>query len=197
MGKMHSGAWRVRMSHLVVVLGAGVMAMTGATAPALATEAREELERAQDYFLVADFGAALEKADVILATGGLPSALALEAWVLKARCEIGLSQRGNAIEAFCGALRMSPSWRPDPTLYTEDELDAFATAQERCGLVPSGDKGSPAMPPRLSAPNPWYKRPAILALGGTAVGVAIYLLLPPEDETEVPEVVPGFPPPPG
>lgn len=110
-----------------------------------------------------------------------------------------MAQRGNANEAFCEALRRSPSWRPDPTLYTGDELDAFARAQERCGPARDGDEapGPQAMPPRPSASSRWYKRPAVLALGAAAVGGALYLLLQGEETAEGRPEVPGFPPPAG
>jgi hypothetical protein len=168
---------------------------------ARAADPREELSKAQDYFLVADFQTALVKADALLASGDLQGAALRETWVLKGRCEIALGQRANATEAFCSGLRVEPSWRPDPDLFTKDESEIFSNALANCGTVgpaptpESKPRPSPLPEPISVGEKPWYKKSVFLAVGGAAVAGGVLLLLGGEDEKFVPDV-PGFPDPP-
>ncbi len=141
-------------------------------------DAREELTRAEDYFLVADFTTALTKVNALLDGGGLSGGTLRDAYILKARCEVGLAHRSSAVEAFCNALRVEPSWRPDPDLYTKDELEVFEQAKASCSTTePPAQPSEPSKPidSRSSAPKaagggtPWYKNKAVLAVGGALV----------------------------
>jgi hypothetical protein len=153
--------------------------------PALA-DAREELTRAEDYFLVADFATALQKVETLLDSGELSGGTLRDAWVLKARCEVGLAHRSTAVDAFCQALRVEPTWRPDPDLYTKDEMEVFEQARGSCaGGAPAQPTGEqprePSRPlgerqPEATGGKPWYKKPAFLLVGGAVlVGGAIAL----------------------
>jgi hypothetical protein len=167
---------------------------------ARAADPREELDKAQDYFLVADFQTALVKADELLASNELQGATLRETWVLKGRCEIALGQRANATEAFCSALRVEPSWRPDPNLFTKDESEVFANALADCGAVKPEPMPSPQpspMPEPISAgEKPWYKKPVVLVVGSALVAGGIYALVDDGDEVTTPADVPDFPDPP-
>ena len=108
---------------------------------AAADSVRDELTKAEDYFLVADFETALEKVDAILASGDATGHALRDAHVLKARCELGLARRSSAEASFTEALRVDPQWRPDPVLYTTDELQAFEKAHGPCRKLLVGGQG--------------------------------------------------------
>jgi len=172
-----------------------------------AADAREDLTRAEDYFLVADFSTALQKVEALLQTGDLQGSTLRDAWILKARCEIGLGHRSTATDAFCEALRVEPSWRPDPDLYTNDELEVFEQARSSCGggtgepvkqeSAPSTTRTEPAMPQMSSGEKkPWYKKPVFLAIGGALVVGGIIAAAGGGGGDDGEPDLPGFPDPP-
>ncbi|MEZ5065042.1 MAG: hypothetical protein R3B81_09910 [bacterium] len=163
-------------------------------ATAHAASDRESLEEAQDYFLVADFGTALDRVDKLLGSGHLEGGVLRDAWVLKARCEIGLAHRSSAVDAYCQALRVDPTWRPDQDLFTKDEIDVFDQARSGCDLERT-EAPSPLPAPAASGGGgtPWYKNKTVLIVAGVlVVGGAVALLAGGSDEPELP----GPPPPP-
>src|SRR5262245_7098361 len=134
------------------VLNLGVL-----TRPAYAADPREELTKAEDYFLVADFTTALAKVDTLLNSGDLSGGTLRDAHILKARCEVGLAHRSSAVESFCDALHVEPGWRPDPDLFTKDELEVFEQAKTSCATTtepttqpgktpPTGQQTAPPAP---------------------------------------------------
>ena len=176
-------------------------------------DAREELTKAEDYFLVADFATALTKVEALLDAGDLQGGTLRDAWVLKARCEVGLAHKSSAVEAFCEALRVEPGWRPDPDLYTKDELEVFEQAKASCTGAPAESKppGTPTTPPPPSpmpAPmstgaadagesKPFYKKPIFMVIGGALlVGGAVALAGGGGDDDDGGTPLPDFPPPP-
>jgi hypothetical protein len=192
----------------LVVLGMFTIATLdlGALAvPAWADSTRDQLSRAEDYVLVADFGTALEIVDPMLASGELSGDALRDAWILKARCELGLAHRSSAADAFCNALRVDSQWEPDPDFYTKDEQDVFRQARENCAVgAPPGQVdtgGTPvgavsAMPAGMSRDTrPWYKKPLYLGIIGGAVVLGTVLLLSGGDDDEK-VLLPDFPAPP-
>jgi hypothetical protein len=167
----------------------GLLAVLSVLGPALAGSllvpeaaragAAEDLRRAHDYFLVADFGTAREQVRGLLASGALQGEALREAHVLVARCEIGLGSKSSAVDAFCAALRVDPLWRPDRDLYTTDEVTVFETAERDClkqaAAVPPGAP-SPLPQPILSG-TPWYRKPVTLGLVGAGAVAAVVLAL--------------------
>jgi hypothetical protein len=163
---------------------------------ASAASGREALEEAQDYFLVADFGTALDRVDSLLESGDLEGGALRDAWVLKARCEIGLAHRSAAVDAYCEALRVDPSWAPDPDLFTKDEVAVFEQAREGCTLETT-EKPSPMPPPASAGGQPWYKKKTTwyIAGGVVAAGILAAVLAGGSDEETAPPLA-GPPPPP-
>jgi hypothetical protein len=194
--------WAAWTTLLVFVATLSVPAL--APVPA-AADARDELAKAEDYFLVADFGTALEKVDGLLSSGSLTGDGLRDAYVLKARCELGLVHRSSAVDAFCNALRIDPQWRPDPDFYTTDELEVFGQARETCGTTGSGPVspgGTPApMAPSARAASsgggaPWYTNKGVLAAAGGVVVVGLLLALSGGGSDGGASPLPGFPDPP-
>jgi hypothetical protein len=157
---------------------------------------REGLDQAQDYFLVADFATALDKVNGLLASGDLEGGALRDAWVLKARCEIGMAHRSSAADAYCEALRVEPSWRPDPDLFTKDELAVFEQALASCNLE-STTAPSPLPPSAASAAaTPWYKKKSTLYIAGGVVVAAVLVAVLAGGGDDEDTVLPGPPPPP-
>lgn len=187
---------RFRRSHPICRTFAGLSAavflasvahLAGFASPAWA-DAREELTKADDYFQVADFTTALAKVEALLDSGDLQGGTLRDAWVLKARCEVALAHRSSAADAFCQALGVEPGWRPDPDLYTKDEIEVFEQARANCAPTQSEpakpqDPAKPASRPSPTPPpmstgdeKPWYKKPVFMVIGaGVLVGGALAL----------------------
>ena len=156
---------------------------------AWAATPREELTKAEDYFQVADFQTALEKVDVLLKSGDLEGTLLRDAYILKARSELGLAHRSASVDAFCSALKVDPAWRPDPDFYTNDEIQTFEQARASCSTVkttePAPSTTTPTTTPTGAKPaaataaveesKPWYKKPLVLGVIGAALigGIAL------------------------
>ncbi len=177
---------------------------------AYAASPREELTKAEDYFQVADFSMALQKVNELLKSGDLEGTMLRDAYVLKARSELGLAHKSSATEAFCQAIRVDSAWRPDPDFFTKDEIDAFDAALASCpGGATAPPKAEPVKPATtqpaptattaaaVSESKPWYKKPLVLGLliAGVAGGVALAAGGGGDDEGGDP-VLAGFPPPP-
>ena len=196
----------------VAVLALGIFLVSAIdlgllTTTAAADSARDELTKAEDYFLVADFETALEKVDRLLASGDASGHALRDAHVLKARCELGLARRATAEASFCDALRVDPQWRPDAVLYTTDEIQAFEKAQESCfegwskgstrDSASSGQTRSPMPPPSARDDRPWYKKPVFLVAGGVIVAGLVFLLASGgDDDPPPPDNLADFPDPP-
>jgi hypothetical protein len=176
------------------------------TRSAYAADPREELTKAEDYFLVADFATALAKVDALLSSGDLSGGTLRDAHVLKARCEVGLAHRSSAVESFCDALHVEPGWRPDPDLFTKDELEVFAQAQTSCGATTTptpepGTQTTPStapspMPPPVGEEKPFYKKPLFLGIGAAVlVGGIVALSGGGGSDSSEPDLQ-GFPEPP-
>jgi hypothetical protein len=169
---------------------------------AYAATPREELTKAEDYFQVADFQTALEKVDVLLKSGDLEGTLLRDAYILKARSQLGLAHRSAAVDAYCSALKVDPAWRPDPDFYTNDEIQVFEQARASCTAVktteptekPPTTTTQPAAP-AVSESKPWYKKPLYLGLIGAAVVGGIALAAGGGGDDEEADLE-GFPPPP-
>lgn len=182
---------------------------------AWAATPREELTKAEDYFQVADFATALQKVDALLKAGDLEGSTLRDAHILKARCELGLAHRSNAVDSFCQALRVDAAWRPDPDFYTKDEVEAFDQARTTCA---TGTKDAPktdtAVKPTtkdkkkddekrttidmtgVSESKPWYKKPLILGIIGAVVVGGIVLALSGGGDEDAGADLADFPDPP-
>lgn len=193
------------------VFFASALNLVALVRPASAADPREELTKAEDYFLVADFTTALAKVDTLLDSGDLSGGTLRDAHVLKARCEVGLAHRSSAVESFCDALRVEPGWRPDPDLFTKDELEVFEQAKTSCAATsePTKEPGqtppastapkSSAMPPPVAAEKegkPFYKKPLFLGIGAAVVVGGIVALASGGGDESSEEDLPAFPEPP-
>jgi hypothetical protein len=187
---------------------------------------RAELDRAHDAFIVADFAAALETVDAMIASCSLTGELARDAYVLEARCHVGLAELDAAIEAFCRAHRLDPLWSPDPFLFTTDEIEAFRQAQSAtCDLPatappPGTDAGSDSGSDAVTTSRGEADRPTgdagagraltdddgggmgtwvWAAIGGGAAAVLMLVIASGGggDDDGGEDDLPGFPPPPG
>ncbi len=182
-----------------------------APAEASADAAREELTRAEDYFLVGDTATALDKVTRLLDAGTLPADARFTAWILRARCEQARGKGGAAADAFCEALRLDPRWQPDGARFTEAEVASVDRARAAgCGdpayagirpgtASPPAERAATAsyLPPPAAGGGgtPWYRKKMVLGLvGGAAAAAAVLALSGGGDDgggAGVP--LPGFP----
>jgi hypothetical protein len=166
-------------------------------APVSAASPREDLTKAEDYFLVADFATALDRVETLIGGGGLEGGILRDAYVLQARCQVALAHRSAAVDAYCNALRVDPGWRPDADFFTKDEIEVFDQAKGSCSGGTSAPKTSGSgdyLPPPTSRSKPWYKNWKIV--GPVAAGVVILgvVLLSGGGDDE--STLDDFPPPP-
>jgi hypothetical protein len=168
---------------------------------------REELTKAEDYFQVADFSTALKKVDELLKSGDLEGAMLRDAYVLRARCELGLAHKVSATDAFCEALKVDAAWRPDPDFFTTDEIAAFESARTTCSAAKDTTtepvKPATTTPAKTAAPaaavsesKPWYKKPLVLGILAAAVVGGVVLAMGGGGDDEGDPVLADFPPPP-
>ena len=170
---------------------------TAFVTPAHAASPREELTTIEDYFLVADFATALDQVDDLIATGKLEGGTLRDAYVLKARCQVGLGHRSAAADSYCNALRVDPGWRPDPDFFTKDEIEVFEQARGACGDTEGRPRASGSgdyLPPPESRAKPWYKNWKIVAPIAAGVVILGVVLLSGGDDDD--EALDDFPPPP-
>ena len=163
---------------------------------ARAADAREELEKAQDSFLIADFGTALSQVTNLIESGDLRGGALRDAYILAARCEVGLAHRASAVDWFCEVLAVESSWQPDKDLYTKDEVEVFEQARNTCP-PPSEAPPEPGFSSRVSAGDPWYMNKTYWLIGGGVVVLGALLLLGGGEDDEGPPPLADFPPPPG
>jgi hypothetical protein len=119
---------------------------------------REELAQATDEFNYGNFLNALSIVNRLAAEGDLSGDDLRDAYALQARCEGELGNRSNALAAFCEVIRIDPSWRPNPSLYTSNEEAIFQEALNECEPEGGGMKK-------------WY-----LIGGGAAAAVILAIL---------------------
>ena len=146
--------------------------------PANAGSVREQLNAAEDRFLMADFDGATAQVDDLLQSGGLTGDALRDAWVLKARCDLATGRRASARDAFCRALEQDGGWLPDRDLFTSDELEVFSDARDTCpGAQTEGTEAPSYLPAPSSSGGGWYTNKLVWgAVGAAAVaGVALAL----------------------
>jgi hypothetical protein len=165
-----------REAALAAVLSALVVAALPSSATA--GSPREELNRAEDYFLVADFSNALRKATALTRSEEVSGGVRRDAWVLRARCELAQGHRSRSIDSFCQALATDPAWLPDRDLFTSDEIETFEQAREACPEARTSGTTPPSyLPPPASTGTPWYKKKLVWgAVGAAAVAGAVLAL---------------------
>lgn len=183
-----------------------------ATAPAAvrADAAREELTRAEDYFLVGDTATALDKVTRLLNAGALTGDARFSAWILRGRCEQARGKNGAAEDAFCEALRLDPRWQPDGALFTAEEVaavdrsraagcgdPALAGVQPGTAPPPARPAASPSyLPPPAAGGGgtPWYRKKMVLGLvGGAAAAAAVLAFSGGGEDGGGAAPLPGFP----
>jgi hypothetical protein len=181
-------------------MAVAVLALSAGSGPAQAGSARDDLTRAEDYFLVADFGNALRMATGVIESGNLAGDDLRDAWVLRARCELASAYRTRATDSFCRALAIDPAWLPDRDLFTADEVEVFQQARERCPDARTSGTTPPAyLPPSAgSAGTPWYKKKLVWgAVGAAVVAGAVLAASGADDAGAALNELPPLPPPPG
>ncbi len=150
-----------------------------ALVPAALATARQDLDRAQDLYDFAEFQQALELVTGLIDGDQLVGNNARDAYILRARCAVGLGLDKMAQEDFCAVMEIDRAWKPDPVVFPQDEVNVFNSAVGQCDLAkaksePADDGGGKA----------WYKKPVTWAIGGAVILVAVLVAASGGDDPE-------------
>jgi hypothetical protein len=107
------------------------------------------------------------------------------------------------MDAYCEALRVDASWRPDPDLFTKDEITLFDQARPGC-RVESTTPPSPLPPARSTGTHggsdsgrSWYQKKSTWAVaGGVLVAGIVAGMLAGGGDDDADGILADFPPPP-
>lgn len=165
----HSSAWRVTAGCLLAFFLITVCPVLELVPAAMATP-RQDLDRAQDLYDFAEFQQALELVTGLIDGKQLSGTDLRDAYVLRARCAVGLQLDAVATEDFCEVMALDESWQPDPVTFPQDEIAAFQAAQGSC-VEAAAKEPKPA----AQGGKAWYKKP--LVWGAAAGGVLLAVLL--------------------
>ena len=181
------GLWRLTAGSLLAFFLMAVCPVTGLVPAALAT-VRQDLDRAQDLYDFAEFQQAQELVTGLIDGGQLVGDNLRDAYILRARCAVGLGLEKMAQEDFCSVLALDRNWAPDPIVFPKDEVALFNASKGNCTTVaakaePAGDSGG----------KPWFKKPVAWIIGGVVVVGGLVLALGGGDDEVVDPDLPYFP----
>lgn len=158
----------------------------------------DDLERAREHYEFAEFDQALAILTRLIARPGETPQRLRDAYVLQARCQVGLGNRLSAEDSFCQALALDPDWRPDPIFYPRAEVEIFESARAGCPpqvVAPAPAPAvTPARPAAAKAAKPWYTKPVVWV--GAAAVVVLAVVLAGGGGDDKPESLPDPPDPP-
>lgn len=181
--------WRLMAGTLLAFFLMTVCPGVGWIPAAMAT-ARQDLDRAQDLYDFAEFQQALELVTGLVDGKQLVGNNLRDAYILRARCAVGLGLEKMAQEDFCSVMNLDKNWKPDPVIFPKDEVALFNASRGNCTITTA--KAAPAATSGSS--KPWYKKPVAWVVGGVVlIGGAALALGGGGDDTPADPDLPGFP----
>lgn len=186
----HSGAWRVTAGCLLAFFLITVCPVLDLVPAAMATP-RQDLDRARDLYDFAEFQQALELVTGLIDGKQLSGTDLRDAYVLRARCAVGLNLHAMATDDFCQVMALDESWQPDPVIFPQDEIAAFQAAKGSC-VKAAADEPKPA----AEGGKAWYKKPIVWGAAAGGVLLAVLLLGGGDDDEESGPALGDFPDPP-
>lgn len=136
--------------------------------PEVLATVQQDLERAQDLYDFAEFQQALDIATALISAGQLTETEERDAYVIRARSAAQMGLESQAREDFCTVNKLDQTWRPDPVMFPQDEIDAFDVALLDCKVevtepvAETGEEG-----------KPWYMKPVVWAGAAGVVLLAV------------------------
>jgi len=100
--------------------------------PRAKADALADLSAARDHYEFAEFDQGVTILEGLLAGKKLSGDALRDAYVLLARCYVGKGNEPQALDAFCQAICLDKSWRPDAVYFPQDEIEVFNKALEGC-----------------------------------------------------------------
>ncbi len=161
--------WRLMAGSLLTFFLMATCPVTGWVPTAMATP-RQDLDRAQDLYDFAEFQQALELVTGLIEGERLVGNDARDAFILRARCAVGLGLDKMAQEDFCSVLKLDKNWTPDPVVFPKDEVAVFNASVGQCDMVTT--KAEPA---DTGGGKAWYMSPVTWAVGGGAILLGVLL----------------------
>jgi hypothetical protein len=158
---------------------------------------QDELRRAENHYLFAEFDQALILlAHIIENPKDVAPERLRDAIVLQARCQVGLGNLLRAEDSFCDVLALDPEWRPDPIFFPRTEIEVFESALATCP-PPVAEEPDAVLMPASSTDKPWYMKPVVWAGAAAAVVLAVVLAGGGDDDPDPgTQNLPAPPPPP-
>lgn len=159
-------------------------------------DASADLNKAREHYEFAEFDQGVALLEPLVAGKQLSGNSLRDAYVLLARCQVGRGNEAQALDAFCSAICLDKTWRPDAVFFPQDEIEVFnkALAGCKCGE----QAAAPPVPPKKEEEKGGM--PKWVYYAGGAVVVALVAVLAAGggggDDGGGPSL-PGFPDPPG
>ncbi len=158
-------------------------------------DALADLSTARDHYEFAEFDQGVAMLEKLVSGKQLSGESLRDAYVLLARCQVGKGNEPQALDAFCSAICLDRTWRPDAVFFPQDEIEVFTKALEGCKC---GDQAA-VPPPVKKDEDKGGGMPKWVYYAGGAVVVGLVAVLAMggggDDEPSGPSL-PGFPDPP-
>lgn len=123
------------------------LTVTGLTfaLPAVA-DSLDDLAEANDWFTFGEFDKALDRANNLIDGKSLNGKDLRDAYILQARCLVALDRDEEAEKSFRQVIRIDPQWKPDPVLFTPEEMESYSAAVTAVltGSATNEEKATPA-----------------------------------------------------
>jgi len=157
-------------------------------------DALADLSTARDHYEFAEFDQGVAILERLVGGKQLSGESLRDAYVLLARCQVGKGNEPQALDAFCSAICLDKTWRPDAVFFPQDEIEVFNKALEGCKCAEQA-----AAPPVKKDEDKGGGMPKWVYYAGGAVVVGLVAVLAlgggDDDEPSGPSL-PGFPDPP-
>lgn len=167
--------------------------------PRAQADALADLNTARDHYEFAEFDQGVTILEGLLTDTKLSGDALRDAYVLLARCYVGKGNEPQALDAFCQAICLDKTWRPDAVYFPQDEIEVFNKALVGCDC--SHQSSAPAVAPvkteqaRAEGEGSGIPKWVYYAGGAVVVGVVAALALGGGDDSSEPPLA-GFPDPP-
>jgi len=158
-------------------------------------DALADLSAARDHYEFAEFDQGVAILEKLIAGKQLSGESLRDAYVLLARCQVGKGNEPQALDAFCSAICLDKTWRPDAVFFPQDEIEVFNKALAACKCAEQATVPPPVK--KKDEAKGGMPKWVYYAGGAVVLGLVAALALGGggDDETPGPSL-PGFPDPP-
>ena len=156
-------------------------------------DALADLSAARNHYEFAEFDQGVTILQRLVTGKQLSGDSLRDAYILLARCQVGKGNEPQALDAFCSALCLDKTWRPDAIFFPQDEIETFNKALEACKCAEQAAAPAPAKKDEEGGGMPKW---VYYAGGAVVLGLVAVLALGGGDDANPGPSLPGFPDPP-